>query len=454
MVREGRVGECLMANDTRDKIRDLQHKLYLAAKRSPARRFHALYDKVYRADVLGRAWSEVAANGGAPGVDGVTIAQIQERGVEEFLDSLAADLRAGSYRPLPVRRVTIPKPRGGHRNLGVPAVRDRVVQAAAKLLLEPIFEADFLDCSYGFRPRRSALMALEAVRVGVGAGRTWVVDADIASFFDAIRPDVLRSAVEERISDRRMVKLLMGWVRAGVWTGETLLHPETGTAQGGVISPLMANVVLHRLDRIWVERYRRLGELVRFADDLVVLCPTQERAEAALAALTEVLAGLGLSLAAAKTRVVDLRTPKSGFDFLGFHHRWVESFARKGRYYCARWPSDRSVRRAKDRIRAYTGRRWVSLPVGDVVKHLNQFLLGWRGYFRYGNSTVVFHDLDEFVVERLARFISKKHYHHGRNYGLRVLIGNEYLGLSRLVGSVRHGPRMPSGEGTRLSRVT
>jgi RNA-directed DNA polymerase len=237
LLREGRVGECLMANDTRDKIRDLQHKLYLAAKRSPARRFHALYVNVHRADVLRRAGSEVAANGGAPGVDGVSIAQIQEQGVEGFLDALAAEVRAGTYRPMPVRRVTIPKPQGGHRNLGVPAVRDRVVQAAARLVLEPVFEADFLDCSYGFRPRRSAHMALEAVRVEVNRGRTWVVDADIASFFDSIRPDVLRSAVEERVSDRRMVKLLMGWVQAGVWTGETLLHPRTGTAQGGVITP-------------------------------------------------------------------------------------------------------------------------------------------------------------------------------------------------------------------------
>jgi RNA-directed DNA polymerase len=429
-----------VANHTLDKARELQRKLYLAAKRSPARRFHALYDKVYRADVLGRAWSEVAANGGAPGVDGVTIAQIEEQGVGGFLGVLAAELRAGTYRPLPVRRVTIPKPQGGERNLGVPAVRDRVVQAAAKVVCEPVFEADFLDCSYGFRPRRSARMALEAVRVGVNRGRVWVVDADIASFFDSIRPEVLRCAVEERISDRRMVKLLMGWVRAGVWTGESLLHPETGTAQGGVISPLMANVVLHRLDRVWQERYRRLGEIVRFADDLVILCPTQERAEAALAALTEVLSGLGLSLAVAKTAVVDLRRPGSGFNFLGFHHRRVESFTRKGRYYCARWPADRSVRRAKDRIRALTARRLLLLPVRDVVASLNRFLLGWRGYFRYGNSTTVFHDLDEFAVERLARFISKKRGRHGRNYGLWILMGNNYLGLVRLVGSVRYGP--------------
>ncbi len=429
-----------MANGTRDKTRDLQHKLYRAAKQSPSRRFHALYDKVHRADVLRRAWFEVAANGGAPGVDGVSIVQVEEQGVEELLDVLRVELEAGSYRPLPVRRVAIPKASGGTRNLGVPAVRDRVVQAAAKLVCEPIFEADFLDCSYGFRPKRSAHQALEAIRVGVNGGRTWVVDADIASFFDSIRPEVLRSALEERISDRRMVKLLMGWLRAGIWTGETLIHPETGTAQGGVISPLMANVVLHRLDRRWQQDHRRLGQIIRFADDLVILSPTRERAEEALAVLTGILTGLGLSLAPAKTSLVNLREAKSSFTFLGFHHRRVESFTRKGRHFLSRWPSDRSVGRAKDRIRLHTDRRWLMLPVEDVVRNLNRFLIGWRGYFRYGNSTTVFHDLDQFTMERLARFISNKHGHHGRRYGLRVLIDHECLGLVRLVGSVRHDP--------------
>ena len=229
-----------MANNTLDTVRELQLKLYWAAKRSPSRRFHALFDKVCRQDVLWRAWVQVAAKGGAPGVDGVTIAQIEEQGVDgvrELLGGLAAELESGTYRPLPVRRVTIPKPAGGERHLGVPAVRDRIVQAAAKLVCEPVFEADFLDCSYGFRPRRSAHQALDAIRAEVNRGRTWVVDADIASFFDAIRPQVLRSALEERISDRRMLKLLMGWLRAGVWTGQSLIHPETGTAQGGVITP-------------------------------------------------------------------------------------------------------------------------------------------------------------------------------------------------------------------------
>lgn len=256
---EGEAGECLMADGTQDKVRELQDKLYQAAKLSPTRRFHALYDKVLRRDFLWRAWVDVASNNGAPGVDGVTIAHIEEGGVEgvrAFLDALASELKDGTYRPLPVRRVTMPKADGGERHLGVPAIRDRVIQAAAKLVLEPIFEADFLDCSFGFRPARSAHQALEVIRSEVNRGRVWVVDADIASFFDSIRPDVLRSALEERISDRRVLGLLMGWLRAGVWTGESLIHPESGTPQGGVISPLMANAVLHRLDRTWQEHHR------------------------------------------------------------------------------------------------------------------------------------------------------------------------------------------------------
>jgi len=443
LAKEGKAGECLMANGTQDKVRELQTKLYQAAKSSPTRRFHALFDKVHRPDFLWRAWVDVARNGGAPGVDGVSIDHIEERGtdgVREFLDALAAELEAGTYRPLPVRRVTIEKPGGGERHLGVPAIRDRVVQAATKAVIEPIFEADFLDCSYGFRPGRSTHQAMDVIKAEVDRGRVWVVDADIASFFDSIRPDVLRAALEERISDRRILTLIMGWLRSGVMAGETLLHPETGTPQGGVISPVLANVVLHRLDRQWAAQHQRLGVLIRYADDLAVLCPTKEKADAALAALAVILAELGLSLAEAKTSVVDLREPRAGFDFLGFHHRRVESFTRKGRYFCARWPSDRSVRRARARIRAVTDKRWTPVAVETIVGNLNQYLIGWRGYFAKGNSTTVFHDLDEFTTERMARFISNKHGHHGRHYGLRVLIDHNNLGLVRLVGSIKSGP--------------
>jgi group II intron reverse transcriptase/maturase len=437
---KGKVGECLMANDALDKTRELQRKLYLAAKRSPSRRFHALYDKVHRRDFLGRGWDEVRRNRGAPGVDGVTIDDIEERGVEEFLDGLAAELRDGTYRPLPVRRVTIPKPQGGERHLGVPALRDRTVQAAARAVLEPIFEADFLDCSFGFRRRHSAHQALEVIRAEVNRGRVWVVDADIASFFDTIRWEVLDAALRERISDRRVLKLLKGWLAAGMLADGSLLHPEAGTPQGGVISPLLANVVLHRLDRAWQQHPDRLGVMVRYADDLVLLCPTEERACAALAALTTILAELGLELNEAKTTVVDLREPGRGFDFLGFHHRRVRS--RKGRWFCARWPSDRAVRAARDRIRAYTDRQLLLLPVDDVVTRLNRFLAGWGAYFRKGNSTTVFHDLDRFTRERVARFLSKKHGHRGHGYGFIVLSEHNYLGLHQLVGSVlTSGPR-------------
>jgi RNA-directed DNA polymerase len=336
----------------------------MPAKRSPARRFHALYDKVYREDFLRRGWEDVRRNRGAPGVDGVTIDQVEERGVEEFLGSLAGELEDGTYRPLPVRRVTISKPDGGERNLGVPAVRDRVVQAAARAVLEPIFEADFLDCSYGFRPRRSSQQALETIRMEVNKGRGWVVETDIASFFDTIRWDVLDAALRERISDRRVLKLIRGWLTAGVLVDGSLLHPEAGTPQGGVASPLLANVVLHRLDREWQQHHRRLGVLVRFADDLVVVCATRERAVAALAALRHIVAELGLEMKEAKTRTVNLREHGQGVDFLGYHHRWVESFTRKGRYFCARWPSDRAVRAARTQIRARTDRRLLMLPVG------------------------------------------------------------------------------------------
>ncbi|MCA1701038.1 MAG: group II intron reverse transcriptase/maturase, partial [Actinobacteria bacterium] len=283
------------ANNTElDKVRELQVKLYLAAKRSPGRRFHALWDRIHRRDVLERAWLKVRANRGAAGVDRTTISQIEERGVEAFLAELEAELREQRYRPGPVRRVQIPKPgRAETRPLGIPAVKDRVVQTAAKLVLEPLFEADFRDCSFGFRPKRSAHDALARVKREVLRGRRWVIDADIRGFFDTLDREILMQLVGERVSDRRVLKLLRAWLRAGVLEGQTLLHPETGTPQGGVISPLLANVYLHALDRAWQERCGRLGVLVRYADDLVVLCRTQAQAEAALAELRALLADLG-----------------------------------------------------------------------------------------------------------------------------------------------------------------
>ena len=329
-----------------DPVRALQRVLYRSAKRDPTRRFHALYDKVARSDVMWRAWVDVATNRGAPGVDGVSITSIEDggvKGVREFLDALADELRTERYRPRPLRRVHIPKPGkpGETRPLGIPTVRDRVVMAAAKIVLEPIFEADFSPVSFGFRPKRSAHHALEVVRQAANRGAVWVLDADIKACFDEIDHDALVAQVERRVVDGQMLKLLRGWLRAGVFEGGVVSDTESGTPQGSPLSPLLANIALHVLDEEWARAGRRLGTLVRYADDFVVLCPTRERAEGARDLAAATLAPLGLRLHPDKTRIVCLRNGAEGIDFLGFHHRMVESWKRRGRYYLNTWPSAR-----------------------------------------------------------------------------------------------------------------
>ena len=261
-----------------DKVQQLQRRLYVAAKRSPERRFHALYDRIFRSDVLEEAWRRVRSNRGAAGVDRETLAEVEGTGVERMLAAVQDALRAGRYRPSPVRRKEIPKPDGGVRPLGIPTVRDRVVQQAAKLVLEPIFEADFLDSSYGFRPKRSATDALECIRKSFIEGCTWVLELDIRSYFDSIDHARLLGYVESRVSDRRVVKLVRKWLEAGVMEEGVRRETVTGTPQGGVISPLLANIYLHVLDEAWAKRGH--GRLVRYADDAVVLCKSQEEAEA------------------------------------------------------------------------------------------------------------------------------------------------------------------------------
>src|SRR5215472_14452358 len=294
------------ANNPIEKVRQLQRRLWVCAKSSKTRRFHALYDRIYRSDVLWEAWKRVRSNKGAAGVDGTTLRSIEERGETEFLEGIQAELKAGQYCRSPVKRQWIPKADGKQRPLGIPTVRDRVVQMAAKIVIEPIFEADFQPCSYGFRPKRSATEALEVILMAGNQGYNFVVDADIQGYFDNIQKGTLLELVKERISDRRVLKLIRQWLNAGVMEDGAVRETLAGTPQGGVISPLLANIYLNKLDRIWAARCGQLGKLIRYADDFVAMCRTESAAREALRRIGLVMDRLGLTLHPAKTRLVDL----------------------------------------------------------------------------------------------------------------------------------------------------
>jgi len=429
-----------------DKVRHLQRRLWAAAKRSPNRRFHALYDRIYRRDVLEKAWEQVRSRGGAAGVDRQTLADVERYGVERFLEELHVVLREKRYRPPAVRGHAIPKASGGQRLLGIPTVRDRVVQTAAKLVLEPIFEADFLPCSYGFRPRRSATEALEALRLGaVRGGGNHVLDADIRDFFGQIDHDRLLERVGLRVSDRRVLKLLRQWLRAGVMEEGRVRPPSLGTPQGGVISPLLSNIYLHALDEAWTQEHCPLGRLVRYADDFVIQCESAEACEEAERRVREILDGLGLALHPGKTRRVDLTEGREGFDFLGCHlHKRVSGrLLERGvrRYYLHRWPSQRSMQRVRQRVKGLTGRSRNGVrDVRVLIRDLNPVLRGWGSYFRTGNAAKKFNQLDTYVWRRLHRFLVKR---QGRSLraGQADAWSRDFfwsLGLHRLRGTVRY----------------
>jgi RNA-directed DNA polymerase len=385
----------------RDKVRQLQRRLWASAKRAPGRRFHALYDHIGRSDVLAEAWRRVRANKGAAGVDGVTLAEVEEHGVERFLQELGAALRDQRYRAEVVRRRYIPKADGRKRPLGIPTVRDRVAQMAVKLILEPIFEADFLPVSFGFRPKRSALGALETLRKLGAKGHHHVLDADIRDYFGSIDHDKLMKLVAKRN--------------------------------------------LHVLDVLWTRHSAPIGKLVRYADDFVVMTRTKNECEQAEARIRVILARLGLELHPDKTRKVELRDGKAGFDFLGCHlHKRMSGriWERDGRklYFLHRWPSQRSMKRIRQRVKELTPSGRCHADLRDVISALNPVLRGWGNYFKTGNAAKRFNQLDGYVWKRLRNLRLRRKGRHLRPREAERWTRDYFwnLGLHRLRGTVQY----------------
>jgi RNA-directed DNA polymerase len=429
-----------MSLATPPKIQTLQRKLYGEAKKEPEYRFYLLYDKVWRADILEHAYRLSRTNGGSAGVDGLTFADIEaaEGGLEGWLSTLATELREESYRPEAVLRVMIPKPGGGERPLGIPTVRDRVVQTAAKLVLEPIFEADFEPNAYGYRPARGALDAVQEVAASIRRGESHVVDADLSKYFDTIPHAELMKSVARRITDRKMLRLVKMWLKAPVEgedeEGRTIRTggkgSQVGTPQGGVISPLLANIYIHRLLKAWkkfdLERKLR-ARIINYADDLVIVC--RGDAEAALGWLRWIVERLGLKLNEGKTCVRDARTEH--FDFLGY--TFGPQISWKGERYVGFAPSKKRVKRFKESLRTilHPGNQ---APAEEVVVAVNRKLGGWKAYFRLGARAPAYRRIDTYTRHLLRRFLVRRHKVPGR--GARRF-SYEYihdeLGLVRLI---------------------
>jgi RNA-directed DNA polymerase len=429
-----------------DKIRTLQRKLYVKAKAEPEFRFYQLYDKVWRDDILTHAYRQARANAGAPGVDGVTFKQIEEEGLEAWLTGLREDLRTKSYRSQPVRRVLIPKPGGGERPLGIPTIRDRVVQTAVKLVIEPIFEADLEPNTYGYRPQRSATDAIEKVHKLLIDGYTDVVDADLSKYFDTIPHGELMQCVARRIVDRMILSLIKMWLKAPVEErdrdgtrrmsgGKSSKH---GTPQGGVISPLLANLYINRFLKFWRMQERTKAfraHIVSYADDFVIL--SRGHAAEALAWTRGVMTRLGLTINEAKTSLKNARQER--FDFLGYtfgpHHRRKDGWC-----YLGASPSRKSVQRVKDKVGELLQPHHVE-PWPEMRDRLNRLVRGWSGYFHHGTRQAAYTAIDRHVHDRVRHFLTRRHKVPGRgtrHYSRAEVFGT--LGVVRLVVRKRRGP--------------
>jgi RNA-directed DNA polymerase len=446
-----------------DHVERLQRRLGAAAKRNGGRRFHALFDRIWRRDVLQKAWDRVKRNKGAAGVDAETIASIRALGEESFLDDLSKTLRAGRYRPQAVRRHWIPKSNGGRRPLGIPTVRDRVVQAAAKLVLEPIFEVDFDECSHGFRPGRSATGALEKLRLRSSGNKgNHVFDADIRDFFGSLDREILMKRVQLRVSDRRVLSLIRQWLEAGVMDDGREIRMLSGTPQGGVISPLLSNIYLGFLDERWTKQCAHVGTLVRYCDDFVIVCDSKKNVDEAERRVKLIFARLRLELHPDKTRKLDLSQGRQGFDFLGCHlHKrmsgkiWENE--RKRVYFLQRWPSKTSVRRVKQRVKELAPNAACHRDLRETIAKINPVIRGWGGYFATGNASTKFNQVDGYVWARLRKLMRRR---KGRNLKageMRRWTRQAFhkLGLHKLLGTVRYPGKaqQPRPERPPVSRV-